>query len=218
VVQCKDWGGPVGLKAIQEVAFARTHYQAQLAAVVARNGYSKAAKGAAKTAGVYVLGLEDLRRGTSILDRSVESARLREAEREAEARAVQAEDERHASEIWHQFDRATERRESIRPRLICTGAATVMFTVSSSIALLPLVPQLDNNTVGMGLVTVGVLLMAGIVLLISALLWRPPNEPTVPRRSALRDCPVCKLRLRLDVGRSGWLTCPRCKWRFHAET
>lgn len=216
VVQCKDWGGPVGVKAIQEVAFARTHYQAQLAAVVSRNGYSRAAKEAAKTAGVYVLGLEDLLRGASILDRSEESARLREAE----TRAEQAEHERWASRSWREFDRATERRQLILNRLAIIGVAMLMLAVSVFILSVhgyawAVVgkPAAEN-----GVLAAGVMLVAGLLLVPSGVFWRPPNEPRVPRRSALRDCPVCKLHLKLEVGRSGWLTCPRCKWRFHAET
>jgi hypothetical protein len=113
VVQCKDWGSPVGLSAVQEIAFARTHYQAQIAAVVSRNGYTRAAKGAAKTTGVYLFGLDDLRVGTSVLDRSEEGARLREDERRRQARGTEFELERQAAVAWRYFDEAIARRRFV---------------------------------------------------------------------------------------------------------
>lgn len=252
VVQCKDWGGPVGLSAIQEVAFARTHYRAQLAAVVSRSGYTKAAKAAAKTAGVHLLVLEDIRVGASVLDRSEESARRREAERlsrvraaddervrrmraadaEAarvreekrllrlrEAQARRIESEREESQDWRRFDRIIERRRLLMPwckrlgvaMIIAGGIGLGSFVATAAMSLLA------RHKVIMGAFGAGAIVTLGI-LLISCLLHPPPKAPDIPRRGALRDCPCCESHLGLELGRSGWVTCPHCKWRFHAET
>jgi hypothetical protein len=90
VVQCKDWGKPSGLSAVQEIVFARIHYQAQFAAVVSRSGYTRAAREAAKAAGVHLLGIEDICVGVPILDRSRESLLLREERQRDHARAIEA--------------------------------------------------------------------------------------------------------------------------------
>ncbi len=226
VVQCKDWDSPVGLSAVQEVAFARTHYQAQLAAVVSRNGYTRAAKAAARTAGVHLLALEDICVGASTLDRSEESARLREKEhrrREEErlrrVREAEAESEREAAQAWGQFDRAIARRRLLLPWFKRLGIAMIVVGViglGSSVSA-GAMALLEHHEVAVGVSGAGAILALGI-LLTSTLLYPSPRAPDIPRRAALRDCPCCELRLRLEVGRSGWLTCPRCKWRFHAET
>jgi restriction system protein len=55
VVQCKLYGCPVGNKAVQEVAAARGHEKADIAAVVAVRGYTKSARELAATNHVYLL-------------------------------------------------------------------------------------------------------------------------------------------------------------------
>ncbi|MFC7539063.1 restriction endonuclease [Siccirubricoccus deserti] len=82
VIQCKDWKGPAGLAAVQEVFFARKHYRANLAMVVARSGFTRQAQKAAESTEVRLVRLSDLRRHCEF-DRSVEAAR---AQREREAR------------------------------------------------------------------------------------------------------------------------------------
>lgn len=219
VVQCKDWGSPVGLSAVQEIAFARTHYHAQLAAVVSRNGYTRAAKGAAKTTGVYLLGLDDLRVGTSVLDRSEEGARVREEESRRRVRAAEIELERQATIAWRNFDQTIVRRrflpwfKKLSVALIIAGVIGLGSSLAAGAMAL-----LGRHEAAIGASSTGAVIAVGVVLMLNLLKYPPPVQPHIPRRSALRDCPCCQLRLRLEVGRSGWLMCPRCKWRFHAET
>jgi Restriction endonuclease len=219
VVQCKDWGGPVGLSAVQEIAFARTHYQAQLAAVVARNGYTRAAKGAAKTTGVYLLGLDDLRVGTSVLDRSEEGARLREDERRRQAREAEFELERQAAVAWRYFDQAITRRRfmPLFKKLLVAMIIVSAIGLGSSLAAGSMA-LLGRHEAAIGASSAAGVLAVGVVLMLILLSYPPPAKPHVPKRSALRDCPSCQLRLRVEVGRSGWLTCPRCNYRGRAET
>ena len=56
--------------AVQEVNFARTHYQAHMAIMASRNGYTRAAKEAAKTTGVHLFSLKDICAGPAFLDRT----------------------------------------------------------------------------------------------------------------------------------------------------
>ena len=55
VVQCKLYQSTVGNKAVQEIAAARTHYEAHHALVVAPNGFTKAARQLAATNKVYLI-------------------------------------------------------------------------------------------------------------------------------------------------------------------
>ncbi len=61
VLQCKLYSRPVGNKAVQEVAAARTHEQAGYGVVVTNNSYTQAASQLATTNGVYLLHYGDLR-------------------------------------------------------------------------------------------------------------------------------------------------------------
>ena len=88
VVQCKDWKTPVGLKAITEVHYARSHYNAKLAAVVSSNGFTKAARTAAAKTNVHLFSLHNMHAGCS-LDRSRENARIEAALKEQERYAFE---------------------------------------------------------------------------------------------------------------------------------
>jgi restriction system protein len=61
VVQCKLYNHPVGNKAVQEIAAARTHEKADWAAVVSNARYTPAAEELAATNGVLLLHHTDLR-------------------------------------------------------------------------------------------------------------------------------------------------------------
>jgi hypothetical protein len=220
VVQCKDWGGPVGVSAIQEIAFARTHYQARLAAVVARRGYTKAAKEAARTAKVHLLAFADLHIGGSVLDRTVEGARLIETKLRQRQRDAEAEAERAAAAVWHRFEAAAATRQcSLR---ICrrigfvfilgAGCGMLGDLADHNLSLSQLSSLTGSVAVYCAIILLGCLIASGF----SA--GKAPEPPSVPRKSALRTCPCCELRLRLEVERSGWLMCPRCKWLLHANT
>ena len=60
VVQCKQWSGSVGVKAVQEVHTALSYYRANKAIVVTTSYYTKAAKNLAAKVGVELLTHEDL--------------------------------------------------------------------------------------------------------------------------------------------------------------
>ncbi len=60
-VQCKMYGKPVGNKAVQEAYAGMAYANANIAAVVAPNGFTRAARELAHRTGVYLLSPEDLR-------------------------------------------------------------------------------------------------------------------------------------------------------------
>jgi restriction system protein len=60
VIQCKQWSKSVGIKAVQEVHAALTHYSGSQAIVVTTTGYTQAAKDLAKSTGVRLLSHSDL--------------------------------------------------------------------------------------------------------------------------------------------------------------
>lgn len=61
VIQCKLYSHPVGNKAVQEIAAARAHEQADCAAVVTNSKYTDSAKQLAATNGILLLHHSDLR-------------------------------------------------------------------------------------------------------------------------------------------------------------
>ena len=61
VVQCKLYRKPVGNTAVQEVAAARLHQRADMAAVVSNAPFTPAARQLARTTGVHLLHHEQLR-------------------------------------------------------------------------------------------------------------------------------------------------------------
>ncbi|WP_278667739.1 restriction endonuclease [Acidithiobacillus ferriphilus] len=60
VVQCKQWSGSVGVKAVQEVHTAISYYNANKAIVITTSKYTHAAKKLAASTGVSLLTHEDL--------------------------------------------------------------------------------------------------------------------------------------------------------------
>ena len=60
VLQCKKYSGVVGNKAVQEVFAAKSHEDADYAAVVTNSSFSKSAKQLAATTGVILLHVDDL--------------------------------------------------------------------------------------------------------------------------------------------------------------
>lgn len=60
VVQCKNHRHHVGNAAVQQIVAGKAHYCAQIAVVVAPNGYTLAARALAKSNGVYLLNDEAL--------------------------------------------------------------------------------------------------------------------------------------------------------------
>jgi restriction system protein len=60
VFQCKYHSAPIGNKAVQEVAAARQHYQAQAACVVSNQGYTRGARALAATNNVFLIHYSEL--------------------------------------------------------------------------------------------------------------------------------------------------------------
>jgi restriction system protein len=60
ILQCKLWNAPVGNKAVQEIAAAKSHYFAKGAAVVSNQSYTPSARVLAKSNGVLLLHHTDL--------------------------------------------------------------------------------------------------------------------------------------------------------------
>ena len=61
VLQCKNYKQNVGNEAVQQVFAAKSHYDATIAGVVAINGYTSSARNLAKSTGVMLMDLKDLR-------------------------------------------------------------------------------------------------------------------------------------------------------------
>jgi hypothetical protein len=113
-IQCKDYGSPAGVSAIQEVHFARSHYDATAAVVVARNGFTKAAIRAAATTGTMILRPSEVTAGCS-LDRSPERREF-ELKQEKARREAEIEQQRwrrefelqqqnqYYSQVWREYD------------------------------------------------------------------------------------------------------------------
>jgi HJR/Mrr/RecB family endonuclease len=59
-IQCKRYASPVGNGAVQEAFSARSHYQTRSAAVIAINGFTKAAQISAERLSVALLDFNDL--------------------------------------------------------------------------------------------------------------------------------------------------------------
>ena len=68
VIQCKQYGTPVGNFAVQEIAAARSHYKANVAVVVSTAGYTSSAKQLAATNDVHLLHHSDLLKFQELLD------------------------------------------------------------------------------------------------------------------------------------------------------
>lgn len=60
IIQCKQWTGNVGVKAVQEVYTALTHYNGTDAIVVTTSGYTSAAVALSQTTGVKLMKHTDL--------------------------------------------------------------------------------------------------------------------------------------------------------------
>lgn len=68
VVQCKFYTQPVGNKAVQEILAGKTYYKADYAVVVTNNTYTKSAKQLAKTCGVVLLNIKQLKNVDEFLE------------------------------------------------------------------------------------------------------------------------------------------------------
>jgi hypothetical protein len=84
---------------VQEVHFACAHYQASVAAVVARNGFTRAAIQAAKTSGVHLLRPTEVAIGCPF-DRTLHKKEIERQRRDE----YQAQENNRKSEIWKQYD------------------------------------------------------------------------------------------------------------------
>jgi hypothetical protein len=230
VVQCKDWSNPVGIAAVQEIYTARSLRDANLAVVVAPNGFTRAARDAASKLGVILISLDELSPGCQ-LDRTIEGERLRRAERERrEAERLAALDAE-----WRVYDSklaAHNKEIESRPDKIRVVA------VCGLLALLGL------YVVGQFYTTFAFFM--GIIGFVLVLLWLegsapglPPTRPSVarptvhqeretlrsvvgnslaPENATIRPCFSCRQSLRLPTKRSGRVTCPSCKQTAWYET
>jgi restriction system protein len=203
VVQCKDYGTPAGVKAVQEVHYARTHYAATYAAVVARNGFTKAAIKAAENARVYILRPGDITQSGTfnrILQRS-DSASKRLAAKEADEYARK-------SISWRDYDLAVQRDTAkilTRTRWTIGVMATWILFVTVSIYTQWYNP--DHQAIRQ------LLFVESLFALIIWVIGRPappPQKPEFPRKGAIIKCRFCSQALRVDFGREGRVRCPKC--------
>jgi len=231
VVQCKDYGVPAGVSAVQEAHFARTHYAATAALVVARNGFTKAAIRAAATTGIKLLTPSDIRSGSS-LDRTearrnferqqadaarAERDRKQEADR-VRAKAARASDKKlraeYESEEWRDHDDNTRRAAKVLRWNSAINRYVPLGAIAVTLGTLFL--QWGNSALGE---TCAVELFAGLGIWI-VLRDKPVElaEPEFDRKRAIIKCATCKQSLRVDLGKTGKVRCPRCQNVNHART
>ncbi|WP_161600996.1 restriction endonuclease [Teichococcus oryzae] len=119
VIQCKYYKDHVGLSAVQQAFTAQRHFKADMAIVVARSGFTRAAKTLAESTGVKLVRLSDLKRHCEF-DRSVEAARARQEhearEKARKERALAAARERRAREEAEARERLARQAREARER------------------------------------------------------------------------------------------------------
>jgi hypothetical protein len=190
VVQCKDYGSPAGVGAVQEAHFARTHYRATGALVVARNGFTRAAIQAASTTGVEIWQPSDISPG-SRLDRSPQRRRLDEEWAAYDKEQKRSNDWRDYDKALAQYAVAIRKLRLSRILLACIAACLVLQAFSASDTFL--------------------LLVSFIGCLFLCVIPTEPVKPETERRGAIIVCDICLTRLRLEYGRDGLVRCPVCK-------
>jgi hypothetical protein len=227
VVQCKDYGSPAGVGAVQEVYFARTHYGASGAVVVARNGFTRAAIRAAESAHVKLLSPGEIAFGGS-LDRTphrreierraaaVEQAERERQQRQAEALA-QAGRDKFYSELWRAYDQAVFRHSQ---RLRRRGLAIKAVLFGGLLAILGAsISEWRDLTSHQTVAKISLEIISVLfVLFLLRRRHRPPIRPTVERRGAMVKCDLCHQHLRVDYGRTGVVRCPHCTSLMGART
>ena len=203
VVQCKDYGLPAGIKAVQEVHFARAHYRASDAAVVARNGFTRAAIQAAATSNVHLFRPTDLARGNPF-DRTLQR---KEAERRQWAEELAQEND-YKFEIWREYDAAMILYNLNLGNKFYWNIAIYINIILWIVFIIFSVREKINYiyVVGLTCLQLGVLFRLCLNAHPS-----PPSKPGFDRRSSIIKCSNCRQQLRIDFGKEGWVRCPKCK-------
>ena len=125
VVQCKDHHQPTSFSAVQEAHTAASLYNASMALVVSRNGFTVSARQASLRLGVVLLQISDLKEGCEVdfraerkVARSEDLARAAEARRVREKKAAErarlkeneAVEGAELARKWKELERAYEQR------------------------------------------------------------------------------------------------------------
>jgi hypothetical protein len=198
VVQCKDYGSPAGVSAVQEAHYAQAHYRATAALAVARNGFTKAAAKAAATTGVQILRPGDIVSG-SWLDRTPQR-------REIERREWNL----YASQAWREYDLALEKhRRDIRKNLLWSKAVMIIGCFAVPGTIFTMRHAFSNQET--------YLKISSEVGMFLAIVFAPrrapssPESPCLPRRGYVLQCGIFTQKLRVDFGREGSVRCPKCR-------
>ncbi len=234
VIQCKDYGCPAGVSSVQEAHFAKTHYGATAALVIARNGFTKAAIRAALTSRVDLLRPNDLILGSNLdrtparreierRERESEAMRVRkehyEAKQEAKKASIQAgiEAEKQKSLTWRIYDRSfQENKKLFRRRFIlkiALIAVTVLFVANTILISIGFLGDSFASSRFFEVVFLVVLLT-----LLSRCNSSNPIEPLMKRKGFVLKCGRCSQSLRVDYGRDGLVRCPQCSFSTPACT
>jgi hypothetical protein len=217
VVQCKDWTSPVGLTAIHEIHYARIHYAAHIAAVVSRAGYTRAAKVAAGKVGVHLLTADMLHTGC-VLDRTEKYARMMEERRLRREQEDQRRRENWAAFEWQNYD--TDARRHRQTKVAFDTACRVIARLTPFCLTILAGLAIDSTTdaqvlaAGFGL-TLSLRVLGYYVEYCPPRLRQPPEGN---RKLAVRACRYCSTKLRLEVGRIGFVRCPQCWSRSRFST
>ncbi len=198
VVQCKDYGTPVGLCAIQEVHLARSFHHATAAIVVARSGFTKAARHGAAATGVVLLKPEQIAYGCSW-------DRTGYVKRKAEAAERKAEDAEYAMRCKRNAAERDQRYKLERSKWF-QGEEQLGLSIAWQVYDL-CIDEFKARSLKSLKLRIG-----------SALKLCGPTRPSANRRCAVINCDVCSQRLRVDVGRTGHIQCPTCKVYFGVRT
>lgn len=191
VVQCKDWSYPVGLNAIQEIFYAKNHYRAVHCVVVARSGFTQAAKTGADKTGVLLF--QNCRFSGTAIDRTSQRLALIKLEQEQEQkRALEKEtiQIRAAIATKNGLLMQTEAALSREWKRYCKRVARAAQMAHFFCELRNLFRSKGNK------------------------LTPQPRfiaPPAGERRGAIRHCPDCQAKLRLAFASQGIVVCPVCK-------
>lgn len=216
VIQCKDYGSPAGVSAVQEVFYAKTHYQATAAIVVARNGFTRAAIEAAERARIILLRPQDIKSGCT-LDRRQRRHDLDDLRRKQEEAETNRKHREWMSKEWRRYDAAAAawrrmRRTKRATRVVFLMAATAWlgWTAFSHGSLI-----VDPDMLEVFFKA------ASLCAVVWFLFLRDPKEPAKPagsRKGAIITCDICRQRLRVDYGKTGSVRCPQCTALVAAKT
>ena len=214
VIQCKDYGSPAGVSAVQEVYLAKAHYRATAASVVARNGFTKAAKRAGESTSVGLFVPSDLTIGSQ-LDRTPILREQQRRQAEHEKNELKREKEKYHARMWRVYDKelATYSKKLKYYPIIKRICIFVIFVFSALISYINITNMRNREDL-----TFCLFLAVAVAFVIADRRPHLPKPPSDNRRGAKVSCDICGQKLRVEYGRDGQVRCPNCRTLISVRT